>query len=105
MARRKTTKEQDPIHDVYVLQDDDEQEDDQTVIETQAMMDWIEYDIEEEEDDKRHARRTCRVTFHVDLPEHIAQHLFADYVKDGRMTIEFQPLAANLRRRDPLVHS
>ena len=112
MAKRKTTPEHDPIHDVYILQDEDDEEidehaiDDSTIIETQAVMDWIEYDPDEEEETPPAGKgRNCRLTFHVDLPEHIAQHLFANHVKDGSLTIEFQPVSGELRRKDSLVRS
>ncbi len=111
MARpAKQDPKHDPDQDVYILQEDDDEptgEDDPTIIETQVVMDWIEYNVDDDEDEDKLPSRPgkCRLTFHVDLPEHIAQHLFAHHVQDGRLTVEFQPTSPGLRQRDAIVRS
>lgn len=106
MSAQKRQPKHDPNHDVYVLEteEDGHPDEDPTIIETQVCMDWIEYDAEEE---GKHLDkdRTCRLTFHVDLPERIAQHLFAHHVKDGRLTVEFHPPDPAHRRKGDLLDS
>lgn len=113
MARRRppAEAEHDPDQDVYILQEEDgepEPDDEATIIETQVVMDWIEYNIDEDDDEEEPSPAkpgNCRLTFHVDLPEHIAQHLFTHHVKNGLLTVEFQPTSPALRRRDAIVRS
>lgn len=107
MATRKHKSKEDADEDVYVLQDEsgDEEDLDATIIEAPVDMDWIEYGAEESEDEEGPAPGRCRMTFHADMPEHVAQYLFSHHVKDGKMLVEFKPLNPTRRRKDALVSS
>ncbi len=107
MATRKHKPKKEAEEDVYVLEEEGSEDEDldATIIEAPVDMDWIEYGVEETEDDEAPAPGRCRMTFHADMPEHVAQYLFAHHVKDGKMLVEFKPLNPTQRRKDALVSS
>lgn len=107
MATRKHKSKKEAEEDVYILQDGDEDEEDldATIIEAPVDVDWIEYGAEasDSDDEEQPAPGRCRLTFHADMPEHVAQYLFAHHVKDGKMLVEFKPLNPAKRSRDAVV--
>lgn len=67
-----------------------------TTIEARAFLDQIELDIDEDDDDdERPMTQTgapqYRLSFHVLIPEHLAQQFFQRFVKDGLVAVEFHP--------------
>lgn len=98
-APKKTKKAEE---DVYVIEDEDEHVDAPapTSIETDVVLGAIEFHDDEENPD---VEPHYHLTFHAELPEHIAQHLFSNHVQEGRITVEFRPADPALRRRGTLV--
>jgi hypothetical protein len=98
-AKRAAKKE-----DVYLIPEDEEDESANEVlptsIETQLVVDAIEF---KQDADNPEAEPKYILGFHLELPEHIAQQLFAHHVQEGRVTVEFQPTNPELRRRGLLV--